>query len=253
MYSSQMYAIDTAVKAERELRLWIQNGILNSQDWQHFITGPNGDCRFDVATKLIYEQVRRKLADDIYKGGPPHGSHVVTLSSAKQNWLTPPYLLDIVRRLGPIALDPCANPQSFVNAWWSFYGPGHIDGLKQSWVVPENTVCFVNPPYGRSLNLWANKMAIEGERCGAANCHEVVLIPARVGTGYWEQFVWPFVDAVCFWHGGIEFPSRICFYELDGRPAKAGSTFDAAILYYGAQREKFAEVFKPYGTIQLVN
>lgn len=179
----------------------------------------------------------------------------VTLSSAKQDWLTPPYFLDIVRELGPIALDPCANPQSFVRAWWSFFGPpNHVDGLSLRWYTPADTVCFVNPPYGRTLSWWAQKMASEGSTIiRASGAHLVALIPARTGTGYWEQFLWPFADAVCFWHGGTQYPSRMCFYGLDGRPADTGATFDAAVVYFGQRRDRFKDVFSRYGTVQLIN
>lgn len=177
----------------------------------------------------------------------------VTLGSNKQDWLTPPYFLDIVRQLGPISVDPCANPRSFVNAWFSAYWPW-VDGLSFRWYTPENTVCFVNPPYGRSLSFWASKMAADGSTIiTQANAHLVALIPARVGTGYWEQYIWPFADAVCFWHGGTKYPSRMVFYGLDGRPADAGATFDAAVVYFGQQRERFKEVFEPYGKVQLCN
>lgn len=184
-------------------------------------------------------------------------SHVtkVTLSSAKQDWLTPPYFLDIVRRFGPIALDPCGNPRSFVHAWMTYFGPpNHICGLTNSWWVPEKTVCFINPPYGRTLNLWAMRMASEyGNACSQPRGSLIALIPARTGTGYWEQFIWPFADAVCFWHGGTQYPSRMCFYDLTGRPAETGATFDAAVVYFGPQRDKFQSVFDTYGTVQLVN
>lgn len=179
----------------------------------------------------------------------------VTLSSAKQDWLTPPYFLEIVRRFGPIALDPCGNPWSFVRAWWTYFGPpNHICGLMNSWWVPEDTVCFVNPPYGRTLHLWAMKMASEyGNYFDRSQGSLIALIPARTGTGYWEQFIWPFADAVCFWHGGRQYPSRMCFYDLSGRPADTGATFDAAVVYFGNRRDRFKEVFEPYGTVQLVN
>lgn len=248
--------VDVAIKAEREMRLWVQNGILNSEPWGHFIKGPNGECRFDEQTLTIYERVRKQLAEAIYKGGPAHGSHSkkdVLRSSVKQDWLTPPWFLDIVRKLGPISFDPCANPRSFVHAWQNIYYP-FADGLSIRWYVPEDTVCFVNPPYGRTIKFWANKMATEGSTIiQRANAHLVGLIPARTGTGYWEKYIWPFADAVCFWNGGTEYPSRISFYDLDGRPAKIGATFDAAVVYFGTQREKFQRVFEPYGRIQLLN
>lgn len=201
------------------------------------------------AERLLVLAERQKFLSQL-------SSHVtkVTLSSAKQDWLTPPYFLDLVRAVGPIALDPCANVMSFVRAWCSFYGPPHVDGLGVRWYIPENTVCFVNPPYGRTLSLWANKMASEGSTIiTRGNASLISLIPARTGTGYWEKFIWPFADAVCFWHGGTLYPSRMCFYGLDGRPADTGATFDAAVVYFGKQRDRFKDVFSPYGTVQLCN
>lgn len=225
--------------------------------WAHAALTLDGvEAVFDAQLKLAPRTMRVLLIEEKKKFIAQISSHVtkVTLSSAKQDWLTPPYFLDIVRTLGPIAMDPCANPQSFVRAWWQFFGPGHIDGLDVRWYIPENTVCFVNPPYGRALHLWAAKMAAEGSSIiHAADAHLVALIPARTGTGYWERFLWPFADAVCFWHGGTSHPSRMCFYGLDGRPADTGATFDAAVVYFGKRRERFRDVFAPYGTVQFVN
>ena len=182
-------------------------------------------------------------------------SHMkIMLSSEKQNWLTPPYFLDIVREVGPIALDPCGNVCSFVRAWCSFYGPHHVDGLDVRWYIPENTVCFVNPEYGRTLHLWTSKMASEGSSViYNGNASLIALIPSRTGTGYWEKFIWPFADAVCFWHGGTKHPARMCFYNLDGRPADIGATFDAAVVYFGKHRDRFHSAFSPYGTVQFIN
>lgn len=182
-------------------------------------------------------------------------SHVtkITLSSNKQDWLTPNYFIDLVRLLGPIALDPCGNPYSFVNAWTTFYGLNHIDGLIARWFVPKDTVVWCNPPYGRTLDKWTNKMATEGEAIAKANAHLVALIPARTGTGYWDRYIWPFADAVCFWTGGTQHPSRMCFYDLSGRPADTGATFDAAVVYFGKRRDRFQQVFGSYGNVQLVN
>src|SRR4051794_4828091 len=79
---------------------------------------------FEQQLKLAPKLMRVLLLAEKKKFLQQIHSHVtkVTLSSAKQDWLTPPYFLDIVRGFGPISLDPCANPLSFVRAWWSFYG-----------------------------------------------------------------------------------------------------------------------------------
>lgn len=230
------------------------------RQWAHnVLNGEEANTLFDFRMSdadLVEKKVRALILAERAKFLSQISSHVtkVTLSSAKQDWLTPPYFLDLVRRVGPISLDPCANARSFVRAWTSYYGENHIDGLLTRWYTPENTVCFVNPPYGRTLHMWANKMASDGSTIITnANASLISLIPARTGTGYWEKYIWPFADAVCFWHGGTLYPSRMCFYGLDGRPADTGATFDAAVVYFGKQRDKFKAVFEPFGTVQLTN
>jgi len=225
---------------------WVYNALLLQSAQQLFENVHQERSRVDQA--ILFAE-RAKFISQL-------STHVtkVTLSSAKQDWLTPPWFLDIVRRFGPIALDPCANPKSFVNAWCSFYGPpNHICGLSNSWWVPQDCACFVNPPYGRKLALWAAKMASEYGRWSRTRGSLIALIPARTGTGYWERYVWPFADAVCFWNGGSEYPSRMCFYDLTGRPATAGATFDAAVVYFGNNGNRFSSIFAPYGSIQFCN
>lgn len=234
--------------AQRLICAWAHSQLVTESAGTDFDFMLSDRDLLDKQTHALLLAERKKLLNQLQ-------SHItkVTLSSAKQDWLTPPYFLDIVRQLGPISFDPCANPLSFVNAWQSIYYPW-ADGLDLRWYIPENTVCFVNPPYGRTLHLWAAKMASEGSTIiTRANGHLVALIPARTGTGYWEKYLWPFADAVCFWHGGHQHPSRMCFYGLDGRPADTGATFDAAVVYFGKQRDRFRDVFAPYGTVQLVN
>lgn len=236
----------TRKQAQNEIREWAYQSVMCDEASTLFDFRMSN--HFGPAAALMLAEKKKFIAQI--------SSHVtkVTLSSAKQDWLTPPWFMDIVRRLGPIALDPCANPLSYTQAWTSFYGLNHIDGLAARWYTPENTVCFVNPPYGRTLKLWTSKMASEGSGIiRSAGAHLVALIPARTGTGYWEKYIWPFADAMCFWTGGTKHPARMCFYGLDGRPADTGATFDAAVVYFGADRAKFQRVFEGYGTVQLVN
>lgn len=225
--------------------------------WAHQLLSAPDNTQWQLASALMLPAERALLIAERKKFISQLSTHTVkvTLSSAKQDWLTPPYFLDLVRQLGPIAMDPCANPLSFVRAWWQFFGPmNHIDGLAARWQVPAETVCFVNPPYGRMLKLWAAKMASEGSSIiRDADAHLVALIPARTGTSYWEKYLWPFADAVCFWTGGTQHPSRMCFYDLNGRPAETGATFDAAVVYFGQRRDRFKDIFDSYGTVQLVN
>lgn len=76
-------------------------------------------------------------------------------SSKKHDWRTPPEVLDVVRELGPIGLDPCAssNPEH----WFADVNvPKEKSNFRDdAWAAThENSVVFVNPPYGRELTDW---------------------------------------------------------------------------------------------------
>ncbi len=66
-------------------------------------------------------------------------------------WLTPPELL---AKLGTFDLDPCAPVDS---PWDTALNHFTIenDGLKQDWFGRV----WLNPPYGRGMDLWLNKLA----------------------------------------------------------------------------------------------
>lgn len=170
----------------------------------------------------------------------------ITLENGRNDWLTPPEIVSLVNQVAPIALDPCSGAKSFVNAWWKFYGPAtHIDGLTASWRVPSNALVYVNPPYGKSLWKWCAKMMVEGQHSSILS-----LIPARVGTAYWRDFVWNSAKLICFWNGGGKLPPRVSFYDADtGRKSKNGTTFDVALLYWGRNAKRFGDVFGEYGQI----
>lgn len=80
-----------------------------------------------------------------------------------QHWCTPPKYVDAVKEFfgGSIALDPCSNRHSIVNAQVEYSLP-ETDGLAASWDYPT---VFVNPPYGRdrerctTIRDWLRKCA----------------------------------------------------------------------------------------------
>src|SRR4051812_41072489 len=78
---------------------------------------------------------------------------------------------DLNREFGPFGFDPCP-----------LGGKEYMDGLKLDW--PEN--CFVNPPFNE-IAKWVRKAVQEltkGKRV-------VMLIPARVKSKYWFDYIWP--------------------------------------------------------------
>src|SRR5678815_2193565 len=87
----------------------------------------------------------------------------VLTSHESVEWLTPPFYIDLVRKvLGKIDLDPASHPisQRWIKADFTMMGPPGIDGLEHRWWGKV----FCNPPYGKTpagvsnQALWSMKM-----------------------------------------------------------------------------------------------
>lgn len=159
-------------------------------------------------------------------------------TSNKSDWNTPPEVLDVVRKLGPISLDPCGNATSvgIVKAKTTYRLPEQ-DGLVLPWACCRPLV-FVNPPYTRAgMPRWAAKIAREG----AEAQHLVALVAARTET-HWFRYFWNSANAICFWYG------RIKFLGTDGQPVH-GATFPSALPYYGDEPYGFEKIFEPHGKV----
>ncbi len=99
-------------------------------------------------------------------------------SSARIRWETPAGVFRALRREFPLALDVCATP---LNRKCRRYFTRKRDGLRQRW----SGVCWMNPPYGRTIGRWVRKALDESAR-GATI---VSLLPARTDTAWWHECV----------------------------------------------------------------
>lgn len=171
------------------------------------------------------------------------------MSSASSTWQTPDCVLDLVRQLGPIALDPCTALDNPVGArvWcvapdaWNaerddVHADMYLDGLNEEWpTLAKGGLVYCNPPFGRGVSAWL-------ARCRAAahfGCEVIALVPARVDTAWWNDFCAPpAADAVCFWRGRLTF-----------RGAPGPAPFPSAIVYHGPRKHRFADVFSTAGAI----
>ena len=158
-------------------------------------------------------------------------------SSNRVDWNTPETVLQIVRQMGPIGLDPCSNERSTVGAALTYNEAA--DGLAQQWA--GRGLVFVNPPYGKTakgepatgIAPWIRKCSEE-----AAHGAEIVaLVPARTETK-WFQGDGFTAQRICFWRGRIRFQG-----------AKAGAPFPSALLYWGENSPRFSIVFGGHGVI----
>jgi phage N-6-adenine-methyltransferase len=133
---------------------------------------------------------------------------------ASDDWLTPPYIL---KALGPFDLDPCAS----MRQTWPTANRmlTQVDnGLRAEW---EGRV-WCNPPYG-DLGPWVRRMASHG--------NGIALTYARTETDAFEQWVWPFADALLFFFG------RIAFFRPGTYTAKQGPG-PSVLIAYGEENAK---------------
>lgn len=202
--------------------------------------------------------------------------HTMREGGDATRFFTPSHILDAVREIGPIGLDPCADPHARVAArrsimfWpmvyellqslapmpyqWDPLDPANIarmdeiaaldiimgDGLREFWGVDFGEVVYVNPPYGLKHNgPWAKKCAEEG----AQGRQIIALVPASVGAGWFKHY-WK-ADAICFVDG------RIAFDHMHETSAHKGM-FDSAIPYWGTNKARFREVFSAHGKVVLL-
>lgn len=153
--------------------------------------------------------------------------------SNDMTWCTPEVVLERVRRVGPIMLDPCSNGRSIVRAKTEWRGPPHgPDGLAEPWA--GHGLVYCNPPYGRGIGQWVAKCALE-----ALDGAEVIaLVPARPDTAWWHEAVVLHAAAICFWRGRLSFLG-----------AAAGAPFPSAVIYYGRRPDIFASAFREAGWV----
>lgn len=157
--------------------------------------------------------------------------------SRGNHWNTPAAVLDRVRELAPIALDPCSNPTSIVRAAVEYSAHRGEDGLEESW--RGRGLVFVNPPYGRNLlDLWCEKAAREFPPGPLDGDELVMLLPSSTDTRWFHRHARR-ADVLCMWG-----PGRVRFV---GAPGKFGPTFGSVLLYRGERPARFVEVFAPVG------
>lgn len=139
-----------------------------------------------------------------YRGRPTAATHI---------WLTPP---EILRRLGPFDLDPCAAPEPRPWATANHHITLPADGLQAEW----HGRVWCNPPFGVHTAGRLERMARHG--------NGIALAFARTDTAMFQRFVWPHAAAVLFVAG------RPHFHFPDGRRAPGNSGGPICLIAYGA-------------------
>lgn len=124
-------------------------------------------------------------------------------------WATPQDFFDRLNEEFGFELDVCAIAE---NAKCKKYYNPEIDGLKQEW----EGVCWMNPPYGRSIGEWVKK-AYQSSLAGAT---VVCLIPARTDTRWFHDYCMK--GEIRFVKGRLKFGN-----------SKNSAPFPSAIVIFG--------------------
>lgn len=102
------------------------------------------------------------------------------LTSSKTDlWATPPELFNTLNSEFGFTLDVCADEH---NHKCPRYFNKTIDGLAQDWT---KDICWMNPPYGRTISKWVKKAADTAMGGGVV----VGLLPARTDTKWFGDYV----------------------------------------------------------------
>ena len=143
---------------------------------------------------------------------------------AKDDWQTPECVLERVRRIDRIGLDPASCPGNPTGA--RVHLTPKQDGLSCTW--KNSGLVWVNPPYKPP---WYRTILSEAN--GGAEI--VALLMAKPGAGYFQDLA-GVASAICFWRGRLTFV---------GAPATAA--FDSALLYFGHRPATFRLAFRGAG------
>lgn len=135
----------------------------------------------------------------------------VHFSSKTDLHATPQEFFDKLHNEFGFQVDVCALPE---NAKCQTYYTPQINGLAQEW----QGVCWMNPPYGRTISQWMKK-AWEASLNGAT---VVCLVPARTDTAWWHEYAMK-AKEIRFIRGRLKFGS-----------AKNGAPFPSAVVVFNA-------------------
>jgi hypothetical protein len=174
-----------------------------------------------------------QLAVEQSETGQPTASEVrmaVHFSSGSKEWYTPPNVVyRVLEVLGQIDMDPCSNGGDNPNIPATVHFTKEQDGLSRKWAGRV----YMNPPYGRGIDAWAEKLC--SEYAGGRVSEAIALVPARVDTNWFHRFR----DAlICFVDGRLKFSGH-----------ENSAPFPSAVVYLGNRAEAFASKFATMGDI----
>lgn len=151
-------------------------------------------------------------------------------SSETPEWYTPPEIIEsVVEVFGSIMLDPCSNSAENPNVPASVHFTADDDGLNLEW----HGSVYMNPPYGRGIMSWVEKLVSEYENGEVTEA--IALVPARTDTAWFsklQDYVW------CAVRGRLKFSG-----------SDNTAPFPSAVFYLGDNISGFYQEFSRHGVM----
>lgn len=187
--------------------------------------------QFDVVDdRISVSPSKTRIIGSPFKVSP--APMAVHFSSETPEHYTPQQIVDgVIDVFGSIDLDPCSNSKDAPNIPALQHYTVQDDGLSLRWVGKV----YMNPPYGRGIIDWANKLV--DEYMAGSVTEAIALVPARTDTQWWAVLnrCRPFV---CFVTGRLTFVNN-----EDAAP------FPSAVFYFGPNFDIFYNTFCSLGDI----
>ena len=143
--------------------------------------------------------------------------HHETTTPEKTTWRTPLWIRDT---FGVFGLDPCAC--SLDPTRMATLGLTEADnGLETPW-GNDIHLAFVNPPFGRGIEGWLDKVLCEG-------VDTLFLCPARVETRWFHEYIWNSADGVLF------FNKRVQYVDPATDKSVPGAGFPSCLVAFGRE------------------
>jgi hypothetical protein len=165
----------------------------------------------------------------------------VAQNSGCFEWYTPAPLIAAARAvLGEIDLDPASSAKAQETVQARRFYTIEDDGLSKHW---EGRV-WLNPPYNQKL---VDKFVLKlCQHFVAGDVPTALLLTNNATETAWFQEAAELASAICLPAG------RVCFLDEGGNPC--GSPLQGqAVLYFGAEKPRFAEAFSQFGLARALN
>lgn len=146
----------------------------------------------------------------------------VHTSSKSNEWETPQEFFDKYNAIYNFDMDVCATDENhLVDKYWT----EEDDSLTKDW---GNNVCWMNPPYGRSIKHFIKKAYEESLKGATVVC----LIPSRTDTSWWHDYVMK--GKIEFIRGRLKFINRTFpSWRADGNFKVSPAPFPCSVIVFG--------------------